>query len=225
MSNFSPIYCIRPLAITLFNLCLFSCENSTEPKIEEPMNLKLIGFELIDASDNSSLSTSFIYNDTLITGIQITETGEIYWQYNYDQNGRLIESYCPCSDEKRYSYQNDKVASMNQLDVSYMNDSIFIDNSFYALINNGNVVNNYFSERMFTDLEIPISFKHFYSIFFDEHYPIFKDSNLLDEYFGDRTKTTFSYELDGSGYIRSLTMKGYEDNQLLGEETYLFNYE
>lgn len=188
---------------------------------------RIIGFELTDNIDGFNFTTEFVYTDTLITAINIVEANETFANYEYDNSGRLILSDCSCSDEFNYTYQGEMVAEINGITVLYSNDSIYVNGAFEALVNNGNVVSNSFSTRSHSTVEVPNSFKHFYAIFQDEHFPLHQDSNLLEAavQINNDARSTLEYSFDDQGNVSSMRIRAFEAGELLDDETYNFTYE
>ncbi|MEM7106594.1 MAG: hypothetical protein AAF519_00115 [Bacteroidota bacterium] len=167
----------------------------------------------------------FNYTDSVITSINIVETNEVFATYEYDENYRLVRSNCFCNTDLSYTYEGDKVSKVNNSAVAYLNDSIFVGESFLALIKEGNVVENYFSTISHFDLQVPQSFKNYYAIQEDEHFPLHLDQNLRRETNSNAVKSTWEYTFDSQGNVLSTRFKSYELGQLIDDDTYNFIYE
>ncbi|MEM6523192.1 MAG: hypothetical protein AAF693_05360, partial [Bacteroidota bacterium] len=170
-------------------------------------------------------SMEFTYTDSVITSIIVVETNELFATYEYDLNKNLIRSNCLCNADFAYLYEGNKVSAVNDLPVMYSNDSILINGNFTAFVKEGNVVENEFSTRTHLDIEVPESFKHYYAIREDEHFPLHQDKNLIRESISSAVKTMWEYTFDGEGNVLSTRFKSYELGELLDDDTYNFIYE
>lgn len=214
--------------IFLFTLCLpFLVKCAEDESLESSEDaIKFIrGVEIVDNIDGDRYSMEFIYTDSVITSMNIVETNEVFATYEYDVNKRLVRSNCSCSGEKVYGYEENRISTVNDFSVTFSNDSIFVGGSFNALVKEGNVVENYFSSRSHSNIKVPESFKNYYAIREDEHFPLHLDKNLISGSKGTVVKNVWEYTFDMDGNVSSTRFMSYENDELLDDDSYNFIYE